>query len=180
MADLTLGSSTILLADSQKPMRQALKSSIRAMKDSGGLEILEAEDGALALHALVSHGKPVHLAIIDWEMQPLDGKVFLTMLRNDKDYQAYQKLPVIITTSHASSQETMAALTLGAHTVVPKPLIPADMFKRMTAILNDTSGFIQVDDALGKGKPFIGPLTRWSAEQFIRSAQTEKRRIIKL
>ena len=113
-------------------------------------------------------------------MQPLDGKVFLTMLRNDKDYQAYQKLPVIITTSHASPQETLTALSLGAHTVVPKPLVPTDIYKRMTSILNDTSGFIQVDDALGKGKHFVGPLTKWSAEQYIRSAQTEKRRIVKL
>ena len=180
MAEVTLSGITILLAETQKPMRQAIKSSIRAMKNGGGAHILEADDGAIALNSLLMHGQKIDVALIDWEMVPMDGSVFLNVLRNEREYVAHQKTPVIVTTSRASPQMITTALRLGAHAVMQKPIVPTELLSRMLSILNENSAFVMVEDALGKGKPFVGPLTKWSAEEFARPAQAENRRVIKL
>ena len=177
---MTLGGKTILMADSQKPMRQAIRSSIRGMKNGGGVDFLEAFDGASALAELLGRDKPVDVALIDWEMAPMDGAVFLQMLRNDPGYRLHQTTPVIITTGQASPKAMKEALSLGASVLMQKPIAPAELVARILGIWKDKAPFVLVEDGLAKGKPFIGPLTKWSAEHFVRPAQTEKRNILRL
>ncbi len=149
---------TILLADSHKAMRQAIKSGIRAIA-GGDLEFIEAADGSMALGELMSRPPPVDIALVAWEMAPMNGASFLRMLRHDHGYQAHRTTPVIVITGHPSPEVMSSALRAGASALIPKPVVPATLVTRIKAVLNGKTEFVMVEDALGGGQPFIGPLS---------------------
>ena len=171
---------TILLADPHQTMRQTIKSGIRAITGGDAVEFIEAGDGSMALGELMSRPPPVDVALIDWEMAPMNGSSFLRMLRHDHGCQAYRTLPVIVITAHPSPEVMSSAMRAGASALVPKPVVPAALVTRIKAVLNGRTEFVMVEDALGGGQPFIGPLSKWSLEQFIRPAQADKRRVVRL
>ena len=171
---------TILLADSHKTMRQAIKSGIRAITGGDSVEFIEAVDGSMALAELMHRPSTVDVALIDWEMAPMNGGSFLRMLRNDHGYQAHRTTPVIVITGHPSPEVMSSALRAGASALIPKPVIPATLVSRIKTVLSGKTDFVMVEDALGGGQPFIGPVSKWSFEQFIRPAQADKRRVVKL
>jgi len=113
-------------------------------------------------------------------MAPMDGSCFLHALRNVRDYQIHRTTPVIVITADALPEVINAALRLGANSFMPKPIAPATLAARINAIVNGKTDFVMVEGGLGEGAPFIGPVTKWSFEQFIRPAQADKRRILKL
>jgi two-component system, chemotaxis family, chemotaxis protein CheY len=171
---------TILLADSHQTMRQAIKSGIRAITGGDVVEFIEAADGSMALGELMNRPSSIDIALIDWEMTPMNGSSFLRMLRNDHGYQAHRTMPVIVITGHPSSEVMSSALRAGASSLMPKPVVPAALVTRIKAVLSAKPEFVMVENALGGGQPFIGPLSKWSLEQFIRPAQVDKRKVVRL
>ena len=180
VGDVT-GSAVILLAEPLQAMRQVIKSGIRGIVGGDAVTFIEAEDGASALVELGARGKPVDIALVDWEMSPMDGACFLHALRNVRDYQVHRTTPVIVITGHASPEVMNAALRLGANSFMPKPVAPATLAARINAIVTGKKAeFVMVEGGLGDGAPFVGPLSKWSFEQFVKPAQAEKRRILRL
>ena len=171
---------TILLAEPQQAMRQIVKSGIRGILGGDAVNFIDAEDGASALVALEAHGKPVDIALVDWEMVPMDGACFLHALRNVRDYQAHRTTPVIVITGHASPEVMNAALRLGANSFMPKPVAPATVAARINALLTGKTEFVMVEGGLGNNQPFVGPLSKWSFEQFVQPARADNRRVFKL
>ena len=174
------GSATILLAEPLKAMRQVIKSGIRGVLGGDAMTFIDAEDGSSALVELAARGKPVDIALVDWEMAPMDGSCYLHALRNVREYQIHRTTPVIVITGDALPEVMNAALRLGANSFMPKPVAPATLAARINAIVKGKTEFVMVEGGLGDGAPFIGPLSKWSFEVFIRPAQAEKRRILRL
>ena len=180
MSELTLSGLNILLAETHEPMRQAIRSGIRGVKHGAGIDFIEAFDGASALAELVRRDNPVDAAIIDWEMVPMDGAFFLNLLRHNDDYVLHQTTPVIVITSLKTSSMLKSAHELGASVILEKPIAPTDLANQILSILKTKAPFIKVSDGLGAGKPFVGPLTKWSADHVVKPAQHHKRAIVKL
>lgn len=83
-----------------------------------GFGVLAASSGSEALSFIAS--KPVEAVVLDIVMPEVSGLEVLEMLRwQDPD------LPVIMLTGHATSQNAMAALKLGAFDFIVKGLDPA-------------------------------------------------------
>ena len=85
----------ILIADDSAHMRQILTAMLRA---AGAEMIREATDGAGAFRALAQF--PADLALVDFNMAPLDGVAFTRLVRNSADSPNIF-LPVIMMTGHA-------------------------------------------------------------------------------
>ena len=180
MGDVTLSGLHILLAETQEPMRQAIRSGMRGIKHGAGIDFFEAFDGGSALAELAKRRRPFDLAIIGWEMAPMDGATFVKMVRHDSEYALHQTTPIIIVSSLASTRMMTSALEVGVNAVMEKPISPNELAIRILEILNSKVQFVKVESGLGKDKTFVGPVSKWSAEMIIKPALEGKRNIIKI
>ena len=180
MAEVTLSGLHILLAETQEPMRQAIRSGMRGIKHGAGIDFFEAFDGGSALAELSKRNRPFDMAIIGWEMAPMDGATFLRMIRHDSEYALHQTTPVIIISSHATTPMMVSALERGANVVLEKPISPHNLAAQVLNILNAKTQFIKVESGLGSGKHFVGPVSKWSADQVIKPALESKRNVMKI
>jgi CheY-like chemotaxis protein len=80
-----------------------------------GFEVLEAENGMMALR-LLQHQR-VDVVLLDMEMPVLDGPSLLRLIRARGD-----RVPVVLTTSTSAVQRVVPVLRLGASDYVPKPV----------------------------------------------------------
>ena len=117
------GALQILLADDNQHMR-AITATI--LNSAGFRRIREVRDGAEAMDAL--RDWPADLAIVDFNMAPLDGVEFTRMIRNSAD-SPNPYLPVIMMTGHSEKSRVVEARD--APLQVPHPvrlggLEPAD------------------------------------------------------
>lgn len=62
---------------------------------SSEYQVLEAENGAVALDVLKEYGEGISLILLDIIMPVMDGYTFLAHVKAD---QAYSSIPVIVTT----------------------------------------------------------------------------------
>jgi CheY-like chemotaxis protein len=106
---------TILVTDDNEHIRMLIKMTLQFK----GYQVIEAEDGNLALQVLGS--KPVDLLISDIAMPNMTGIELIAKLRSDP---AFQNLPVIMCSAEREfSEEDL--LRRGANAVLPKPFQPS-------------------------------------------------------
>lgn len=84
----------------------------------GFKQIQEAEDGGSGLE--MNFNFLPDLIICDIEMEPIDGLVFLKMLRDSGDIKNCD-VPVIFLTGHAESKYVTSARDLGVDAFIVKP-----------------------------------------------------------
>jgi two-component system, NtrC family, nitrogen regulation response regulator NtrX len=114
-ADLQTAASTILVVDDEKNIRRTL-----GMVLSGvGYRILEAGSAEEALECLKSPLHPIDLAIVDLK---LPGQSGLDLLESIKRDDATSDVPVVVISGHASVQDAVQAIKLGASDFFEKPL----------------------------------------------------------
>jgi DNA-binding NtrC family response regulator len=114
-ADLHTAASTILVVDDEKNIRRTL-----GMVLSGvGYRILEAGSAEEALECLKNPLHPIDLAIVDLK---LPGQSGLDLLESIKRDDATSDVPVIVISGHASVQDAVQAIKLGASDFFEKPL----------------------------------------------------------
>jgi two-component system nitrogen regulation response regulator NtrX len=112
---LTTAASTVLVVDDEKNIRRTL-----AMVLSGvGYRVLEAGSAEDALESLKNPLHPIDLAIVDLK---LPGKSGLDLLGAIKGDDAIADTPVIVISGHASVQDAVQAIKLGASDFFEKPL----------------------------------------------------------
>jgi two-component system chemotaxis response regulator CheY len=123
------------------------------MKSVGVGRLQHALDGCEALGMLRSFGP--HLAIVDWEMEPMTGLEFVRAVRalpeRDNPY-----LPIIMLTSHGEESWVLAARQAGIHEYLTKPFTPAALLNRLMAILTDPRPFIRSETYFGPAPRNIG------------------------
>jgi DNA-binding NtrC family response regulator len=114
-ADSLTAASTILVVDDEKNIRRTL-----GMVLSGvGYRMLEAGSAEQALECLKSPQHPIDLAIVDLK---LPGQSGLDLLESMKRDDATSDIPVIVISGHASVQDAVLAIKLGASDFFEKPL----------------------------------------------------------
>ncbi|MBC8639457.1 chemotaxis response regulator CheY [Caballeronia sp. EK] len=117
----------ILVVDDFSTMRRIVRN---LLKESGYVNIDEAEDGAAAL-ARLRAGR-YDFVISDWNMPILDG---LSMLQEIRADASLSRLPVLMVTAEAKRENVIAAAQAGANGYVVKPFTAATLEEKMTSIL---------------------------------------------
>jgi two-component system, chemotaxis family, chemotaxis protein CheY len=139
----------ILLVDDNQHMR-AITSAI--LQSAGVRNIREVADGSTALEALRQH--PVDLAIVDFNMAPMDGVEFTRLVRNSPD-SPNPYLPIIMMTGHSEKNRVMEARDVGVTEFVVKPITAKAIFDRIQAVIIRPRPFI-------KARSYFGPDRRRS------------------
>ncbi len=106
---------TILVVDDEKNIRRTLDLVLRGE----GYDIAEAASAEQALSLLENGESPVDLAIIDIMLPGMSGLELLSRLRQD---DATRELPVIVISGHATVDDAVLAIKLGAGDFFEKPL----------------------------------------------------------
>ncbi|MGX8677499.1 MAG: EAL domain-containing protein [Sphaerochaetaceae bacterium] len=120
----------VLLVDDVKLNRMLL---VRMLKDD--YELLEAENGLVALDILKKHGAGISVVILDIGMPVMGGFEVLSEMRKDS---VLSQIPVIVASSDTDSAAEAAALAAGAWDMIKKPYDAAVLKYRVQNVLNIT------------------------------------------
>ena len=157
-----LQSLNILLVDDNQHMR-AITSAI--LQSAGIRNIREVSDGAMALDVVRDH--QIDLAIVDFNMFPLDGVEFTRLVRNSPD-SANPYLPIIMMTGHSEKSRVYEARDAGVTEFVVKPITAKAVFDRIQAVIMRPRPFVKTDGYFGPDRRrstasnYRGPLRRAS------------------
>ena len=132
-----LQSLNILLVDDNQHMR-SIASAI--LQSAGIRRIREVSDGSTALEAL--REEPMDLAIVDFNMAPLDGVAFTRLVRNSPD-SPNRYLPIIMMTGHSEKHRVYEARDAGVTEFVVKPITAKAVFDRIQAVILRPRAFVR-------------------------------------
>ena len=108
----------ILLAEDDGPVRAFVRKAL----EMDGHSVLEAEDGGLALDALMEHKGAFDLLLSDIRMPVMDGiALALSAAR------AFPNLPILLMTGYAEQRERASELDAIIEDVITKPFALADL-----------------------------------------------------
>ena len=135
-----LESLRILIVEDNGSMRLLL----RTMLTTFGLtNIRQARDGTDGLTEMQVYD--IDLVISDWEMQPMNGREFISRIRSVvNDPLCF--MPVIVLTGHASRSLLTEAFEIGATHLLVKPVTPASLLHRIEWVLHDDREFERAGD----------------------------------
>ncbi|MDD3336039.1 MAG: EAL domain-containing protein [Eubacteriales bacterium] len=118
---------TILIVDDQAINRTILK---KLLCDE--YEILEAEDGKVALRLLNQHSSSISAVLLDLIMPEMDGYAVLEAMSREAELSA---IPVIVASQMDKSETEGKALQLGARDFIAKPYNPVVLRKRLANLI---------------------------------------------
>ena len=135
---------------------QHMRSIVAAiLKGSGIRNVRESRDGAEALDMLRQF--PADIALVDFNMHPIDGVEFTKMLRNATD-SSNPYLPIVMITGHSERSRVMEARDAGVNEFVVKPLTARALLSRIDAVIMRPRPFIRC-------KTYFGPDRRRIADK---------------
>jgi two-component system chemotaxis response regulator CheY len=150
----------VLLVDDNQHMRAIVTTVLAGV---GVKHVRETRDGAEALE--VMHDWPADLAIVDFQMFPLDGVEFTRMVRNAPDSKN-PYLPIIMMTGHSEKTRVFEARDAGVTEFVAKPLTAKSVLDRMQAVIFHPRPFVRTATYFGPDRrrrddpKFAGPWLR--------------------
>lgn len=147
-----LESLRVLLVDDNPHMR-AIVASI--LKGVGVRQVCEAQDGAEGLQALRSW--PADVAIVDFQMAPLDGACFTRLVRNSTDSENIY-LPIIMMTGFADRGRVFEARDAGVSEMIAKPITARAILDRLEAVILRPRPFVRTADYFGPARRGIDVL----------------------
>ena len=124
MSDLT-----ILVVDDESRMRKLIKDFLK-QKD---FNILEAEDGEVALKVYNENKDKINLILLDVMMPKLDGWSVLRQIRQEN-----KSIPIVMLTARTEEQDELFGFELGVDEYIAKPFSPKILVARVEAILKRT------------------------------------------
>lgn len=131
----------ILVIDDSQNVRRLLKSLLMAFGVSGD-DVVMVGDAPSGLEYLCT--KEVDLIICDWNMEPMDGIQFLRILRQRNTPGA--RTPTIMLTAHTNPELVKASMEAGANHFVAKPVVPANLLKRIQWVRADKRNYLLEGD----------------------------------
>ncbi len=117
----------ILVVDDFATMRKVIRN---LLKQVGYENIVEAEDGVLALRILKS--QKIDLVISDWNMPNMTGLDLLKAVRADEDLKT---APFLMVTAEALQDNVIAAVKAGVSNYIVKPFTAEVLNEKITKIL---------------------------------------------
>jgi two-component system nitrogen regulation response regulator NtrX len=106
---------TVLVVDDEKNIRRTLQ----LVLEGEGYRVLGAETAGQALAILASPDTPVDLAVLDVQLPDMSGLDALAKIRSD---EATRDIPIIVISGHATVNDAVQAIKLGASDFFEKPL----------------------------------------------------------
>ena len=100
-------------------------------------QVLEAENGRIALDVLRANKDDIAVVLLDMVMPVMDGKALLTEKNKDPDISG---IPVVVISDEGRKEEQIDALKLGANDYVTKPFIPELLLRRVRNAAESESG----------------------------------------
>ncbi|ACU36259.1 MULTISPECIES: response regulator [Actinosynnema] len=104
-----------IVIDDSRAMRVILR---RLLEGHGFGEVLEAENGQVALDVLAQQETAPNLALVDWNMPVMDGLQFIMTARKTP---ALREMTLMMVTTESEQEQIVRALASGAHEYVIKP-----------------------------------------------------------
>ena len=119
----------VLVADSNPYMRRLTR---MMLVNLGARAIYEAADGVAALDAIRTVSPDV--MIMNWDMPVLDGPEVMRIVRSP-DIFPKSNLPIIMLTDLGLRSRVHAAIKLGVHEFLVKPISPKTLQQRLLGII---------------------------------------------
>ena len=116
----------ILVVDDFSTMRRIIKG---ALKKAGFSNIIEAEDGKIALKELQK--QKIGLIFSDWNMPNMSG---LDLLKAVKGNEAYKNIPFIMVTAEGQRDHVLEAVSAGVDNYIVKPFTPETIAEKMKKV----------------------------------------------
>lgn len=139
----SLAALQVLLVDDNQHMR-AITSAV--LQSAGVKKVREAADGGAALEMLREHA--IDLAIVDFNMFPLDGAEFTRLVRNSPD-SPNPYLPIIMMTGHSERSRVYEARDAGVTEFVVKPITAKAILDRIQAVIFRPRPFVKTEGYFG-------------------------------
>lgn len=117
----------ILVVDDFATMRKVIRN---LLKQVGYENIVEAEDGVIALRVLKS--QKIDLVISDWNMPNMTGLELLKAVRADEELKSS---PFLMVTAEALQDNVIAAVKAGVSNYIVKPFTAEVLNEKITKIL---------------------------------------------
>ena len=117
----------ILVIDDFATMRKVIRN---LLKQVGYENIVEAEDGVIALKTLKS--QKIDLVVSDWNMPNMTGLELLKAVRSDEDLKS---TPFLMVTAEALQDNVIAAVKAGVSNYIVKPFTAETLNDKITKIL---------------------------------------------
>ena len=115
-AAATPAAKTILVVDDEKNIRRTLQ----LVLEGEGYKVVGAETAEQGLELLASPSQPVDLAIFDVKLPGISGLEALERVRRE---EATKDLPIVVISGHATVNDAVHAIKLGASDFFEKPLV---------------------------------------------------------
>ncbi|MFH1488389.1 MAG: chemotaxis response regulator CheY [Pseudomonadota bacterium] len=118
----------VLVVDDFATMRRILKG---VLKQIGFNNIVEAEDGSLALKELKK--EEFGLIVSDWNMPNMTGLDLLKAVRGDDTLKG---IPFIMVTAEGQRENVVEAVKAGVSNYIVKPFTPETFGERLAKVFN--------------------------------------------
>jgi two-component system, chemotaxis family, chemotaxis protein CheY len=105
-----------LVVDDSSAMRKIISRILANL----GFEVVEAENGRVALDVLESGTVP-DIALVDWNMPVMDG---LELVHEVRANDAWRTVSLMMVTTESEQSQIVRALAAGAHEYLIKPFTP--------------------------------------------------------
>ena len=138
-----LASVRVLVADDNAHMRGILVAMLKSL-DIGG--ILEARDGQHAFESLQRW--PADIALVDFQMEPVDGIAFTRMVRTAPD-TPNPYLPIIMLTGFSEEHRVGKARDAGVTEFLVKPVNAKELLARIQSVIYRQRQFIRTETYFG-------------------------------
>lgn len=137
-----------------------MRALVRRLLDAYGLtRIEEASDGHDAFDVL--DRTSVDIALIDYQMAPMDGIEFTRQLRGDRMSPA-PYLPIIMMTGYTEKHRVIEARDAGVTELIAKPVSALGLYNRLIAVIERPRPFVRAPGFFGPDRrrrqlPLKGP-----------------------
>jgi two-component system, chemotaxis family, chemotaxis protein CheY len=128
-AEKAIENLVVLVADSNPYMRRLTR---MMLTNLGARAIYEAPDGVAALDAIRTVSPDV--MIMNWDMPVLDGPEVMRIVRSPDSFPR-PNLPIIMLTDLGLRSRVHAAIQLGVHEFLVKPISPKTLQQRLLGIM---------------------------------------------
>ena len=122
-----MGDRRILVVEDSATMRQLV---VFALRRIPGVTCVEVENGVEALKVLAT--SVFDLVVTDINMPLMDGLKLIARLRKDA---RHQRVPVVVITTEAGSEDRRRALDLGASAYIVKPIRAQQVVETVRTLL---------------------------------------------
>lgn len=149
----------VLIADSNAYTRRLTRTMLMNL---GVKSIYESVDGVAALDAIRNVSPDI--MILEWDMPILDGREVMRMVRTPGAFPK-ANLPIIMLSDRGLRSRVTAAIRLGVHEFLVKPISPKTLQQRLLGIMLNPRPMVRA------GKYYIPmPRRRVDLKEFIYAA----------